>query len=317
MSSVGRIVRQVKALLGLAFALALIVGCAPKPHAPNFAGLVDIGDGRSLFLNCQGTGTPTVFIIPGKGSYAEVWNVVVAADDPIRLSRYDVIDQANLQPSPTATQPTVAKTTRVCAYDRPNTRSDGPDRSTPVPQPHSVQDDVDDIVKLVAAAHLSTPMVVAAHSYGGLIADLLTRTHPELVGGLVFVDPTSEYLPRLGRPDQDAEFDRAARAPTPDPGGEGFLAVDAYTRLKMAPQWPRVPAVVLSSDKFPPPADLTQENYTQYQVHRANSVLAETLWVDNVIVADSGHNMMLYQPQLVADKIVEIVGEVRSGIRPG
>ena len=197
-----------------------------------------------------------MFIIPGKGSYAEGWNVVVPADDPIRSSPYDIVGQANLQPSPTATQPTVAKTTRVCAYDRPNTRSDGTDRSTPVPQPHSVQQDVDDVVKLIAAAHLPTPLVVAAHSYGGLVADLLARTHPELVSGLVFVDPTSEFLPRLGRPEQDAEFNRAARAPTPEPDGEGFLAVDAYARIKVAPPLPKVPAIVLSSDKFPPPADL-------------------------------------------------------------
>jgi hypothetical protein len=69
----------VKALLGLAFALAVLVGCAPTPHEPDTTGLVDLGGGRRLFLNCQGTGSPTVFIIPGKGSYAEVWNVVVPA----------------------------------------------------------------------------------------------------------------------------------------------------------------------------------------------------------------------------------------------
>ncbi len=169
------------------------------------------------------------------------------------------------------------------------------------------------MVKLIAAAGLSTPVVVAAHSYGGLIADLLARTRPALVSGLVFVDPTSEFLPRLGRPDQDAEFDRAARAPTPEPDGEGFLADDAFARIKAAPPLPRVPAVVLSSDKFPPPADLTPQNYTKFQIHRANSLLAETLWADNVIVADSGHNMMLYQPQVVADDIVAIVYKVRSG----
>jgi pimeloyl-ACP methyl ester carboxylesterase len=306
----------VKALLGLVFALAVVAGCASKAHEENFAGLVDIGAGRWLYLDCQGSGSPTVFIIPGKGSYAEVWNVVAPADDPIRSSPCDIIGEANLGPSPTATQPTVARTTRVCAYDRPNTRPDGSDRSTPVPQPHSVQQDVDDVVKLIAAADLSTPMVVAAHSYGGLIADLLARSHPALVSGLVFVNPTSEFLPRLGRPDQDAEFDRAARAPTPEPDGEGFLADDAFARIKAAPPLPRVPAVVLSSDKFPPPADLTPQNYTKFQIHRANSLLAETLWADNVIVAGSGHNMMLYQPQVVADDIVAIVYKVRSGARP-
>jgi pimeloyl-ACP methyl ester carboxylesterase len=183
-----------RAVFGLVLAIVVVAGCAAKLHDPDVATLLDIGDGRALFLNCQGTGSPMVLIIPGKGSYAEVWNVVVPADDPIRLSPYDMVGQANLQRSPTATQPTVAKTTRVCAYDRPNTRSDGTDRTTPVPQPHSVQQDVDDVVKLIAAAHLPAPLVVVAHSYGGLIADLLARTQPELVSGLVFVDPTSEFL---------------------------------------------------------------------------------------------------------------------------
>ena len=33
--------------------------------------------------------------------------------------------------------------------------------------------------------------MVAAHSYGGLIADLLARTRPDLVSGLVMIDPVS------------------------------------------------------------------------------------------------------------------------------
>jgi pimeloyl-ACP methyl ester carboxylesterase len=302
----------VKALLGLVFALALVAGCVSRPDEANVAGLVDIGAGRWLYLNCQGSGAPTVFIIPGKGSYAQVWNVVVPTDDPIRSSRYDVIDRADLGPSPAATQPTVARTTRACAYDRPNTRQDGSDRSTPVPQPHSVEQDVNDVVKLIVAAHLSMPLVVVAHSYGGLVADLLARTHPALVAGLVFVDPTSEFLPRLGRPDQEADFDRSARAPTPEPGGEGFLADDAFTRFKAAPLLPKVPTTVLSADRFPPPVDLTPQNYTKFQIHRANSLLAETLATENVIVADSGHNIMLYQPKLVAEQILAIVEEVRA-----
>ena len=277
-----------KALLGLIFALVVLAGCVAEPRDANFAGLVDIGSGRLLFLSCQGAGSPTVFIIPGKGSYAEAWSIVA---------------------------PAVAKTTRVCAYDRPNTRQEGSYLSTPVPQPHSVQQAVVDVVKLVAAARLSTPMVVVAHSYGGLIADLLARTHPGLVSGLVFVDPTSEYLPRLARADQDAEFDQTARTPTPDPEGEAFLADDAFAALKTAPPLalPRVPAVVLSSDIFPPRAHVGPDEFTKFQIHRANSLLAETLWADNVIVGGSGHNMMLYQPQAVATKTIAIVDGVRSG----
>ena len=273
--------------------------------------LVDIGDGRKLFLDCQGDGSPTVFIIPGKGSYAEAWNVVVPPNDPIRSSPYDIITEAKFEPSPDAVQPTVAKTTQVCVYDRPNTRPDGVDLSTPVPQPHGVQRDVDDVVALLGAAQLQGPFLFVAHSYGGLVLDLLVRTRPDLVAGLVMVDPTSEFLLTLGSPTQNAAFERDSMAP-PEPGGEGVLIYDAVARIKAAPPLPQVPAVVLSADKFPPPHVVKPDNYTLPQIHEANNMLASALGTTNVISTGSGHNMMLYQPKFVADKIIEVVQRVRG-----
>lgn len=284
-------------------------GCgAPNATGPN--GPVDIGAGRTLFLDCQGSGSPTVLIIPGKGSYAEAWNVVVPQDDPIRGSPYDLIGQAALEPSPDAAQPLVARSTRVCAYDRPDTRPDGPDQSTPVPQPHPLAADVDDVVGLIDAAGLRGPFVVAAHSYGGLIADLLARTRPDLVVGLVMVDPVSEFLPAVGSAVQNAAFDRDGRIPA-TPGGEGVLFDDAFAALRAAPPLPKVPAVVLSSGKYPPPDAVTPENYTLDQIHRANDLLAEALDTTNRVVADSGHNVMLYAPADVARIIGEVVDRVR------
>ena len=293
------------ALIGVA-----VVACGHTGAPPPRSGSIDIGNGRTLFLDCQGSGTPTVFIIPGKGSYAEVWNVVVPQDDPIRSSPYDIIEQAKLTPSQNATQPLVAKTTRVCSYDRPNTRPDGPDRSSPVRQPHSLQDDVDDVVALIAAAHLSGPFVIVAHSYGGLIADLLTRTHPELVRSLVLVDPVSEFLPAVGGTAQNAGFNRDGQIPA-GPEGEGVLFEDAFNRINAAPALPNIPAAVLSSDKFPPPDQLTPENYTQDQIHRSNDMLAAELHTANRIVANSGHNVMLCAPQVVADTVVGMAARAR------
>ena len=283
-------------------------GQSDREAAPH--GLIDLGNGRSIFLDCQGTGSPTVFVIPGKGSYAEAWNVVVGPDDPIRTSRYDLISQAQLTASPDAAQPTIAHTTRVCVYDRPNTRPDGDDRSTPVPQPHNVAQDVDDVVRLIAAAHLTGPFVIAAHSYGGLIADLLARTHPGLVSGLVMIDPVSEFLPMVGTPEQNAAFDRDGRVP-PIPDGESVLFDDAFARIAAAPPLPDVPAAVLSSGKFLPADMLTPENYTLAQIHRSNDLLAAALHTTNRVVADSGHNMMLYAPRDVADAVDGIVRQVR------
>ena len=80
--------------------LVAATGCAGSSADPGPTGLFDVGSGRKLFLECQGAGSPTVFIIPGKGSYAEAWNYVVPPDDPIRSSPYDIIirGEAGTQP---------------------------------------------------------------------------------------------------------------------------------------------------------------------------------------------------------------------------
>ncbi|MDX1889488.1 alpha/beta hydrolase [Mycolicibacterium sp. 050158] len=296
-------------LAALSAATAMLT--APVASADDVAGLVDIGGGRSLFLNCQGEGSPTVFVIPGKGGYAEAWNAAVLPDDPIRSSPYDLIEEAKLDLSPASTQPLVAKTTRICVYDRPDTRPDGDAKSTPVPQPHTVQSDVDDVVRLIGAAQLPTPMVFVAHSYGGLVLDLLTREHPELVSGLVFSEPTSEFLWSLGRPDQNEAFD--ADGQSVPPGEEAILAQNAFATIAAAPPLPRVPAIVLSADRFSAPSALKPENYTQGQIRQANDMLAAALGTTNVVVPGTGHNQMLYRPQAIADEIVTVVDEVRTG----
>jgi pimeloyl-ACP methyl ester carboxylesterase len=180
-----------------------------------------------------------------------------------------------------------------------------------VPQPHNVQQDVDDVVALLDASQLPGPFVFAAHSYGGLVLDLLARTHPDLVAGLVFVDPVSEFLLSVGNPAQNAAFERDSAAP-PEPGGEGVLAGDSVARINAAPPLPRVPAIVLSSDKFAAPEVLTPENYTLAQIHQANTLLADALGTTNIVSVGSGHNMMLYQPKFVADNIIDIVDRVRE-----
>ncbi len=304
-----------KALLGLVVAALGFVGAPWAPPAQADAGAsVPVGGGRQVFLQCLGSGRPTVLIIPGKGSYAQAWNVVVPPDDPVRSSPYDLIEQARLHPSPTAVQPAVAATTTVCAYDRPNTRPDGEHRSTPVPQPHTVGADVGDVVRLVAAAGLSTPLVVIGHSYGGLVADLLARTHPELVAALVMIDPVSEFLPAVGSPTQNAAFFRDLAVP-PEPGGEAVLGADAFAAVAAAPPLPRVPAVVISSEKFPPPERLSPDNYTHAQIVTANTMLADALGTTNITAPGAGHNVMLYTPGFVVDQIDRLVAQVRAGDR--
>jgi pimeloyl-ACP methyl ester carboxylesterase len=149
----------------------------------DFTGLVDIGGGRKMYLECRGAGSPTVVIVPGGKAAADDWT------------------------NETSVFADVAKFTRVCAYDRPGTQlADGsPSRSDPVPMPITVAGSVADLHALVAAAKIETPFVIVGHSYGGLIVRLHAMTYPADVDGMVLVDGLSEGLRAAETPEEWAQ----------------------------------------------------------------------------------------------------------------
>lgn len=149
----------------------------------DIAGTFDIG-GRKVYIQCTGQGSPTVILISGGGIAADLW------DSP-------------LGEQPTV-YPTIAKTTRVCAYDRPGTTralaEGGISRSDPVPQPVTPSMSAADLHALLDAAGQTGPFVLAAHSYGGLVARYFAHEYPDEVAGMVLVDSFSPEL-REAMPD--------------------------------------------------------------------------------------------------------------------
>ena len=88
----------------------------------------------------------------------------------------------------------VAARTRVVAYDRA-----GIGVSDPV-WPLDLSTQVDDLSAVIRET-ANGPSVVAGHSWGGLLAQLVAWNDPELIAGLVLVDPADEKFlatPREG-----------------------------------------------------------------------------------------------------------------------
>jgi pimeloyl-ACP methyl ester carboxylesterase len=176
------------------------VSGSPVAGSGDFAGLVDLGEGRRLYLECRGEGSPTVILEAGAGNTAASW------------------DTGELPPGSqqTAVLPGVATFTRVCAYDRLGAVGEsGEARSDPASAPRDAGAMVGDLHALLQAAAIPGPYVLAGHSFGGLIARLYATTYPDEVVGLVLIDAAHEDYYDVVRtvltPEQWAAF-----APPPD-----------------------------------------------------------------------------------------------------
>ena len=226
-------------------------GGAP-PSAGASAGLVDLGGGRRLYLECRGTGRPTVVLEAGYRSPASVWTEDLLSPDRPR----------------TMVLPGVAAGTRVCLYERPGTAAlldDDlhPSRSDPVPMPRTAPDVVADLHALLRAAGVPGPYVLVGHSLGGLFVRLYAATYPAEVAGLVLVDAWSEKLEQRLTPAEWAAYVRLNALPPPElaayPDLEtlDFAAASAAMRRAAAvrPLRPLPLAVLSHGEPFGIPAD--------------------------------------------------------------
>ena len=156
--------------------------------------MVDVG-GYRLHINCTGEGSPTVVIESGWGDMSATWGWV---------------------------QPEIAKTTRVCTYDRA-----GMGWSEASPEPRTAREYAQELHTLLEIANEHGPYVLVGHSMGGFTVIVYAHDYPDEVSGLVLVD--SQDLPASSV---------ATPQPAPKPGGTSipsFLARIGLVRLLAGP----------------------------------------------------------------------------------
>jgi pimeloyl-ACP methyl ester carboxylesterase len=294
---------------------------SPTAASGDFTGLVDIGGGRQLWLECAGQGSPTILLEAGFRTRADLWS-----DDLI-------------QPEAPRTMvlPGVAAFTRVCAYDRPGTTTvtEGtllPSRSDPVAMPRTADESVHDLHALLAAAAVPGPYVLVGHSYGGMLMRLYASTYPDEVVGMVLVDAFSEGLEEQMTPEQWTAYTEIFQ-PVPEVlagyADLEFTDLDlsvaqvreatAAVPLPPRPQSPGVPfpLVVLSRGQpMAMPADLpgglTGEGLERAWTAEQDRLAALLPDARHVIASESEHYIQLQQPELVIAAVQQVVAAVRD-----
>lgn len=124
--------------------------------------LAALSDGRTIYLDCTGSGAPTVLLKSGFGAGAGGWG------------------QARRQ---------LKRVGRVCAYDRA-----GYGYSEPGPEPRDGSAIARDLDEALDAMQIHGPFIVVGHSAGALYARLFAARRPGEVQGLILLDPTIERI---------------------------------------------------------------------------------------------------------------------------
>ena len=136
---------------------------SPNPHVDGQ--LVTLRDGRRLYLECSGSGSPTVVMVGGAGQASNAHDYAV---------------------------PEISKRTRTCVYDRAFGRAAATDG---VP---GLRDRVGELQQVLSAADPG-PYLLVGRADGGHVVTEYTYQHPELVAGMVLIDTPCPF-PRPRRP---------------------------------------------------------------------------------------------------------------------
>jgi pimeloyl-ACP methyl ester carboxylesterase len=298
-----------QAFLATAVVLLAPVGCA-DPHggrptpgsgsAGDFRGPIDIGNGRHLYLECRGKGSPTVILESGYHNSSDPWNQSEAAAPAVGP----------------AVLPALAGAHRVCAYDRPGTLrySDPPtlsDRSSPAAMPRSAQDVVGDLHALLDAAHLSGPFVLVGHSLGGLFARLYAQTYPDQVRAVVFVDAFGVEIPSLMGPEWPAyrqQLDGPLPQFTDSPSFEVIDIDKSVEQVAAAPAFPPIPTIVLTRTEpfaLPPTVPAWQGAKLEQAWQDATAdLVALRPQTPHISATGSDHFVQIHQPDVVVAGVV-------------
>lgn len=299
-------------MLGVAGALYESAAEAADARAyPPPGQLVDVG-GYRLHINCVGTGSPTVVVESGWGDMSASWGWV---------------------------QPEVAKSTRICTYDRA-----GMGWSEASPQPRTARTYAQELHTLLANAKEPGPYVLAGHSMGGFTLLVYAHDYPSDVAGLVLIDVQDlpiadgappQPAPKPGEPSLPALLARiglirllAAPLGTVENLPEGEK--QAYTALAVTPRGVQAyldegrgmseggaQARAVPTLGALPIIVLSRGN-DQDAKHTAAQTSLLRLSTDSqqLFAGQSGHGIHLEQPAVAVAAIVQMVEQVRRPPMP-
>jgi len=292
----------------------------PRPEPAPSGRFIDVG-GRKMYMECLGSGSPTVVFEAGLdpigGASGKTW----VGNEPRPRPNRNIHAQ-------------VASVTRACTYDRA-----GIGLSDRGPIPRDGLRVVGDLHSMLRGAGERPPYVLVGFSLGGPLAYLFASQYRHEVAGLVLLDPTEDFFGFSDRlwailPQALAETDRRGTeefyvqvaSPQFREGGWDWPATLAH--LRGTPPLADIPLIVFSSgvpltnpyDFAPPSLFSPQAGWPDELVEKweelfmqVHADLARRVPQGKHVVVDSSHHLMFrFVPDRVTAAVLQVVQMVRA-----
>jgi pimeloyl-ACP methyl ester carboxylesterase len=285
--------------------------------------LIDVG-GHRLHIYCLGQGEPSVVMEAGLSGWSTDWILV---------------------------QPEVAKSTRVCSYDRA-----GYGWSDPGPLPRDSQQVASELHTLLSKSGVKGNIILVGHSQGGLFVQYYAKKYPQQVAGIVLVDSVHPEQSLSMREDVRKRYEGDLRALTLlvriiAPTGllrlvgksetiiadklpleyqamarslgfqsKVYRTLDEETasfeqsqaEVRDAGPLPTIPLAVISSSLVQDFPPGFTEGTIKATWDKLQTDLGESATLPRIVASKSGHYIHLDQPDLVIQTVLEMVKIVRE-----
>ena len=239
--------------------------------------LFETGDVAHEYV-IAGAGKPSVVLINGSGGPIEGWHKVF---------------------------PTLSESTTTFAYNRP-----GLGRSTKPLRPQTAGTMVDELRRLLLAVGVPRPWIIVGHSFGGLVANLFARLHPNDVAGVVMLEATAPddvFLLKRYENSLQKGFVWVANHLLPlNSNHETLHASQSVTEIACAPAFPALPLTVVTGTK-PAMAWATNQQLLVLRAKHQRLLAGLSPLGMRLEASKSGHFPQFTEPKLVISTVLNLV----------
>ena len=192
---------------------------------------------------------------------------------------------------------------RVMSYDR-----SGFGQSELGPDDFDAIDEVDALKKCLETQGFNDKFILVGHSYGGFLVQLFALRYPELVSGLVLIDPMNVKFIDIFGLDNPNAVTPYFQKPTENHEKAGNRMVDFSPRFvevmrgKELP--PQIPVLLITAGNAP---------FSESGWRKCHEEMVMNSEKHQLFIAEgNNHDILDENPELVLKAIIELVNRIRS-----